>query len=146
MTEDAVKRARAGDRSAWKEIFRRHHHGVRRVCSAFHPLGGADVEDVVQETFIRAFESLPQLRDDDAIGSWLLTIARSRCLNRLSSRGSEHRIASAFARDPAAGATAPTSDAKEAEREARIEIVRKLIEGLPVGPERETVELFYVNG
>jgi RNA polymerase sigma-70 factor, ECF subfamily len=146
MTEDAVKRARAGDRSAWREIFRRHHHGVRRVCSSFHLLTAADVEDVVQETFIRAFESLPKLREDDAIGPWLLTIARSRAVNRVVRRGADTRTAMAFARDPAIGANAPASDARAPEREARIAIVRRLIEDLPAGPERDTVELFYVDG
>jgi RNA polymerase sigma-70 factor (ECF subfamily) len=146
MTDDTVRRARAGDRSAWKEIFRRHHLGVRRVCSAFHPFSGADVEDLVQETFVRAFESLPKLREDDALGSWLLAIARSRCLHRLARRGSEGRTAVAFAKDPAAGALAPASDAAHHVREARIALVRSLIAALPAGPERDTVELFYVDG
>jgi RNA polymerase sigma-70 factor (ECF subfamily) len=146
MIEDAVKRARAGDRSAWKEIFGRHHRGVRRVCSSFDALSDADVEDMVQETFIRAFESLAQLREDGAIGPWLLTIARSRCLSRLARRGSEHRAATAFARDPAAGAGALAWEGRHVEREARIALVRKLIADLPAGPERETAELFYVDG
>jgi RNA polymerase sigma-70 factor (ECF subfamily) len=146
MTDDTVRRARAGDRSAWKEIFRRHQVGVRRVCCAFHQFSGADVEDLVQETFVRAFESLPRLRDDDAIGPWLLAIARSRCLHRLARRGSEGRTAAAFAVDPAAGATAPSTDPAHREREARVALVRKLIDSLPTGPERETVELFYVDG
>ncbi|MBB1261085.1 RNA polymerase sigma factor, partial [Streptomyces alkaliterrae] len=35
----------------------------------------ADVDDVVQETFIRALDGLPGLRDPDSFRSWLVTIA-----------------------------------------------------------------------
>lgn len=145
-TESLVMRARDGDPAAWREIHALHLSSVRRVCRGFGQLSQADVEDLTQETFVRAFRNIEQLRQPAQLRPWLLTIARSRCLNRLSSRAAERRAAGAFAEDPALGAKAPKGDERWLDRERRAQIVRELIEGLPEGPEAETVRLFYVEG
>ena len=48
---------------------------MRRVAQGFPALGAAEVEDVVQETFVRAFKELPRLRHPQAFSHWLATIA-----------------------------------------------------------------------
>jgi len=148
MSDDdrLVVAARQRDEAAWRELYGRHAAAVRRVCAGFGTLSEADVADAVQETFLRAFERLNQLRDTARVRPWLLSIARSRCLNRLASGGAAERGRAAFAADPARGAGAPRHDAESVVRAQRVQIVRDLIARLPDGPEAETVRLFYIEG
>jgi RNA polymerase sigma-70 factor, ECF subfamily len=54
-----------------------HRYAYRLSGSA------ADAEDLVQETFTRAIERLPQLRDPDKARGWLFRILRNHYLHRL---------------------------------------------------------------
>lgn len=148
MTDETglVTRAREGDVAAWRALHEHHLAAVRRVCRGFGQLGSADIEDLVQETFVRAFRNIDRLQDPARFRAWLLTIARSRCLNRVSSIAAERRATEAYTADPARGPSSPRIDPERLDRERRIEIVRELIAGLPEGPEAETVRLFYLEG
>lgn len=69
-----VVAAIAGERSAAEALFRRHAPRVNVL--AFRLLGRtADVDDLVQEAFARAFTSLESLRDPSAFASWIHGIA-----------------------------------------------------------------------
>ncbi len=148
MKDDAalVKEARAGAAPAWREIYARHGGIVLRVCQGFGSLSEADVQDAVQDTFVRAHGRIGELRDPTRLRAWLLSIARSRSLNRLKGRATEQKALAAFASDPAVGVRAPRNEIPSSERQARIALVRELIDGLPEGPARETVVLFYLEG
>ena len=85
-----VARARRGDPSAFDEIVRRHQKRVYNL--AYRMLRRHDdAEDVTQEAFLRAFESLPRLRKESAIGVWVCRIAANLCMSwlRSQSRGAE---------------------------------------------------------
>ena len=143
---DLIHRARSGDRDAWRELYRLHAGAVRRVCVGFSSLSNADVEDAVQETFVRTFRSIDALRDPALFRPWTLSIARSACLKRITKHASESRTTTAYSEDPSVGARAPSSDADSELRERRIAIVREMIDALPEGEQRETVRLFYIDG
>ncbi|MCB9670442.1 MAG: sigma-70 family RNA polymerase sigma factor [Alphaproteobacteria bacterium] len=70
-----VAAARTGDRAAWNALHAHFAPGVHAVALAHGPHATAD--DVVQETFARAMEKLPTLREDAAFGGWLHAIARN---------------------------------------------------------------------
>ena len=53
-----VAQARHGQTKAWRALYARHAPVVRRACGGFSSLSNADLEDVVQETFVKAFSSL----------------------------------------------------------------------------------------
>jgi RNA polymerase sigma-70 factor (ECF subfamily) len=78
---ELVRRARTGDAWATERIYRRH---VRLVANAAHRLlrNRADVDDVVQETFLIAFERLDRLVEPAALRGWLVQIAISRVHRR----------------------------------------------------------------
>jgi RNA polymerase sigma-70 factor (ECF subfamily) len=78
---DLVRRARAGEEWAHEMIYRRH---VRLVATAAARLlrDASDVDDVVHETFLIAFEKLDRLLDPDALRAWLVRIAISRVHRR----------------------------------------------------------------
>jgi RNA polymerase sigma-70 factor (ECF subfamily) len=145
--EDALLVASAlrGEAGAHRALYDRFRPAVWRVARGFADFDGDDVEDVVQESFVRAFRSLAKRKEPERFGSWLLTIARNRALSRLARRRAGGELAEELSREAEVAATAgpglPDLDAG-----AELEVVRRLIAELPEGPEKETVHLFYVEG
>ena len=76
-----VARARRGGAWAHEAIYRRH---VRLVASVAQRMlrDPAEVDDVVQETFLIAFEKLDRLSEPGALRGWLTQIAVSRVHRR----------------------------------------------------------------
>ena len=81
-----LKQASDGDQRAWNELVRRYTNLLWSVGRA-HRLDTADIADVVQTTWLRLIEHLPQIRNREGIGSWLATTARRECLRLLRSGG-----------------------------------------------------------
>lgn len=69
-----VLRAQQGDRQALDALVRRHHDDVARVLWRF-ARQPADLEDLVQETFLRALRHLGDWRSDRPFIHWLRRIA-----------------------------------------------------------------------
>jgi len=88
---DLVIASCGGDRTAYAELVRRHYDHVFLVClgvlSNVH-----DAEDVAQDTMIRGFEQIRQLRDADQFGGWIVAIARNLSINQLRRRKSAERV------------------------------------------------------
>jgi RNA polymerase sigma-70 factor (ECF subfamily) len=81
----AVNRVRGGEAAAFSAIY--DEFAPRLHTYAYHLLGNRhDAEDVIQETFLKALQSLHQLRDGDRLESWLYAIASHRCLDLLRRR------------------------------------------------------------
>ena len=66
---------REGDERAAAELVRRHTPAVSRFVAAMDSSGTQDVEDVVQETFIKAFRRIDSFRGEAKFSTWLMTIA-----------------------------------------------------------------------
>ena len=81
-----VEGARAGDRGAFGELYARYTGMVHSIALAH--LAADDVDDVVQEVFLRALENIRELRDPAAFGGWLASITRNvaRSARRAASR------------------------------------------------------------
>lgn len=139
-----IRRARSRDAEAWRFLYATHSFAVRRVCAAFASFSAADVEDVVQDSFVRAFRGIDALREDAAFRPWILSIARTGCLKRLARTQAELQTAKAYVADPSVRFSVELEE--ELAREKRIALVRAMIEALPAGEQRETVRLFYVDG
>ncbi len=77
---DLIARWRAGDQRAASELVRRHAGAVARFAASVGARG--DVEELVQDTFVRAFASLDGFRADSSLRTWLFTIARRLLLDR----------------------------------------------------------------
>jgi RNA polymerase sigma-70 factor (ECF subfamily) len=71
-----IERVCAGDREAFGEIYRMFAPLVHGVVLARVPHD--DVQDIVQDVFLAAYNNVHTLRDRNAIGAWLATIARNR--------------------------------------------------------------------
>lgn len=81
-----VARAASGEPGAFETIMRRHNRLLFR--SARGVVGDdAEAQDVVQETYLRAFSSLASFRGDCALGTWLARIAINVALDMQRKRG-----------------------------------------------------------
>ncbi len=140
-----LERAAQGDQAACQEVYRRFRPPVVRLVSAFSSLDRDEVEDVVQESFVRAFRALPALREPRTFERWMYSIARNRALTHLERKQASHRVRDELSREPESTSAHSLIPANfQLERE--MEVVRELISELPEGPERQTVTLFYIEG
>lgn len=140
-----VARARAGDPQAERAIYDRFRPLLHRVAGSFAELDGDDADDVVQESFVRAFRNLSRLEAPERLGAWLMTIARNRALTRLARRRARTDLSAELSRETEARGEEST-EMPDPEASLELDVVRRVIAELPEGPEKETVHLFYVEG
>jgi RNA polymerase sigma-70 factor, ECF subfamily len=74
-----VRSAQAGDGDAFAELYRRFARMVHGVVLA--RIARTEVDDVVQDVFVTAFERLGSLREAAAFPGWLASIARHRAVD-----------------------------------------------------------------
>ena len=67
--------AQDGDRAAFGQLYERYARMVHGVLLARVPVG--DVDDLVQDVFMRALRRLSTLRETASFGAWLAAIARN---------------------------------------------------------------------
>jgi RNA polymerase sigma-70 factor (ECF subfamily) len=81
----AVARVRSGDGDAYRVLVDRHSRGVFRL--AYRMTGNEqDSEDVVQETFLRAYKQLHRWEARSSFGTWLYRIAANYSLDLMRRR------------------------------------------------------------
>jgi RNA polymerase sigma factor (sigma-70 family) len=78
-----VRAATLGDELAWQQLVARFDSVLRRVAESFR-LTAADVDDVVQMTWLCAFANLDRLNEPAAIRAWLVVTARRHSLALLT--------------------------------------------------------------
>jgi RNA polymerase sigma-70 factor, ECF subfamily len=83
--ERLVERARSRDEAAVQLIMQRHNRRLYRVARSVLN-DDAEAEDVVQETYFRAFTHLDGFRGDAQLSTWLTRIALNEALGRLRRR------------------------------------------------------------
>jgi RNA polymerase sigma-70 factor (ECF subfamily) len=75
-----LERARQGDRQAFRRLVELHHRRIFNI--AVRMLGDrAAAEDVVQETFLSAYEHLERFEGRARFSTWISAIAMNRCRN-----------------------------------------------------------------
>ena len=80
-----VARARSGDADAYRVLVERHSRSLFRL--AFRMTGNEqDAEDVVQESFLRAYRQLGKFDDRASFGTWLYRIAANCSLDLVRAR------------------------------------------------------------
>ena len=82
---ELVAESRRGSLRAFEEIMRRHNRRLFRTARSILRDEG-EAEDVVQETYIRAFERLDSLAEAARLSPWLVRIAANEALDRLRRR------------------------------------------------------------
>lgn len=85
LDRQLVERARNGDKRAFDLLVQKYHRRLMRLLSRM-VRNQEEVEDIAQETFIKAYRALPQFRGDAAFYTWLYRIGVNTARNYLSSR------------------------------------------------------------
>jgi len=81
-----VERAQRGETAAFDLLVRKYQHKVAKLISRY-VRDRAEVEDVAQEAFIRAYRALGGFRGESAFYTWLYRIAVNTAKNYLESLG-----------------------------------------------------------
>src|SRR5438093_4197719 len=86
-----VARARLGDAKAFSELLRRYEGKIFRL--ALHiTQNREDAEDVLQETFLKAYEHLAQFKGDSKFYTWIVRIAVNQALMKLRRRKTDKSV------------------------------------------------------
>ncbi len=137
-----MNRLRSGDAGALSELYDRHTPLLYALALRILRRSG-DAEDVVQETWLQAWRGAAGWEPSrGSVGAWLVTIARSRAIDRFRSLASRHR-AEAVA-EPLAG----PSPEEPIQQAAAGQLRGRVAEALAALPDaqRRALELAYFGG
>ncbi len=132
-----IGRVAGGDDAALRELFFRHGPWLATRLRAVMP--AADVEDVLQETFLAVWRGAGGYRAQGAAGGWLWGIARRQAALLLRRRGPS---TAALIESEAACGEGLDDPAEIAQWQADIEAAVRTL-GSAEGPERELFRLLY---
>lgn len=97
-----VERAQGGDQGAFDQLVSKYQRKLGRLLSRYIR-DSAEVEDVSQEAFIKAYRALPSFRGDSAFYTWLYRIGINTAKNYLVSQGRRAPTSTEFDADEAEG-------------------------------------------
>lgn len=86
IDQQLVERVQRGDKAAFDLLVTKYQRKIFRLLSRLIR-DQAELEDVAQEAFIKAYRALPNFRGDSAFYTWLYRIAINTAKNHLVSRG-----------------------------------------------------------
>jgi len=80
--------ARAGDEAAWAQLVARFDRCLRAIARRYR-LAPADVDEVVQATWLSLLENIQRIREPAAVAGWLATTVRRNALRHHQTHGRE---------------------------------------------------------
>jgi RNA polymerase sigma-70 factor (ECF subfamily) len=86
IDQQLVERAQHGDKHAFELLVAKYQRKLARLLSRFIR-DAAEIEDVTQEAFIKAYRALPAFRGDSAFYTWLYRIGINTAKNYLVAMG-----------------------------------------------------------
>jgi RNA polymerase sigma-70 factor (ECF subfamily) len=139
VTDDLVRRAQAGDQTAFHELYRQYAGRVYALCLRL--TGDATAAaDRTQDAFVRAWQKLRSFRGESAFTSWLHRVTVNVVLNERRTTGRrEIRVA------PADPATIDQAPGRSGGSEGLSIDLERAIAALPEGA-REVFVLFDIEG
>jgi RNA polymerase sigma-70 factor (ECF subfamily) len=138
MIEDVDVRALAGDR-AWRALEAKLRPFVaKRVPEA-------DLDDVVQDVFLRIQRGLPALRDDQRFGPWVYQVARS-AVGDHARRAARHPQALTQPEEPSHGSASHGPEPDEGEVAREVATYAALFVSMLPSPYREALTLTELEG
>ncbi|WP_296006378.1 RNA polymerase sigma factor [uncultured Alistipes sp.] len=109
----------AGDNTAFEYLFDRYHEAIRRLF--MQRMGGArDVDDLLQETFVKVYVNLHRYNAAYTFGQWVYTIARNTFVDYVRRRQDDLPIDERFAA-PASSAPTPEESVINGQQRRQLE-------------------------
>ncbi|MDE5708732.1 MAG: RNA polymerase sigma factor [Alistipes sp.] len=114
-----VAQVLGGDDTAFEYLFNRYHEAIRRLF--IQRTGGAnDVDDLLQETFIKVYVNLHRYDPRFTFGQWVYTIARNTFIDHVRRRQDDLPIDERFTA-PASNAPTPEENVINLQQRTQIE-------------------------
>lgn len=147
---EIVHQVVSGDVNAFERLLKRYEAHVMRIVKKHIPFD--KVEEVAQDVFVRAYQSLPNFKGDDRFKQWLSTITIRTCYDfwrkhyryreiPVSSLSEKHQV---WLEEATATRSSQSFDERDSQKEAR-EILDWALDRL--SPEdRMVLELVYLEG
>jgi RNA polymerase sigma-70 factor (ECF subfamily) len=135
--DSLVSAARGGDRAAFGRLYDRYARMVHGILLARVP--PREVDDLVQDVFLKALRQLHSLRDISRFGAWLGTITRNRANDYFRKSIPAQKVTGPVSENQVE--TRTTNDVSEQEAAVILAVVRSLPE-----PYRESLILRLVEG
>lgn len=137
--EDLIRRAQAGDASAFEQVYHRHHRQALNLATRI--CGLDDAEDAAQAAFVALWRSLGRYQPDrGSVRTWLLAMVRNRAIDVL--RAKPRVTIGSIDAGPEQEDPVRTESLVARREESRA--VRRAVAGLP-DAQREVLELAYFN-
>jgi RNA polymerase sigma-70 factor (ECF subfamily) len=147
--ETLVARIAAGDQEALSSLYDRYR-GVVYALALRVLRDRAEAEEVLTDVFLQAWrqaDGFDRLRG--SVTSWLVTLCRSRAIDRVRARGRREAALDTLAQEEAARPTGPHIDPAGAEDALDLRLMSRRI-GAALGalspPQRRALELAYYGG
>jgi RNA polymerase sigma-70 factor (ECF subfamily) len=102
LDQELVERAQKGDKRAFELLVTKYQRKLARLLSRM-VRDQAEIEDITQESFIKAYRALPQFRGESAFYTWLYRIAVNTAKNYLVARGRRAPTSTEFNAEEAEG-------------------------------------------
>lgn len=100
IDRELVKHAQAGDKQSFDKLVAKYQRKLGRLLSRY-VRDHAEVEDVAQEAFIKAYRALPSFRGESAFYTWLYRIGINTAKNYLVAKGRRAPTSTDFDSDQA---------------------------------------------
>jgi RNA polymerase sigma-70 factor (ECF subfamily) len=135
---ELVARVKTGDLAAFEKLMRQYERQIFRISLQITQ-NREDAEDIVQDTFFKAFQKIDQFQGNSKFYTWLVRIAVNESLMRLRKRKAQKTVSmdeeiqtdeGSIPRDFADWMPNPEQNYNQAEL---AEILRRTIQGLPPG-------------
>lgn len=126
--EKLIERVKAGDTDALKTVYEAYSQRMRNACIRITQEDEDMVDDLVQESFIRAYYSLEKLKDASKFGEWVVAITKNVSLRYLERKRKIQVLPFSEIGDGFDVESSYTSDSKLEEKE-----LFELIDKLPSG-------------
>ena len=84
-TKTAIQRSKAGDMVAFAELFESLRPIVFAI--AYRLVGGNDADDVVMETYLKAWKAIPKYNEKGSLKTWLYRITYNTAMDFLRAKG-----------------------------------------------------------
>ncbi|MEX2362141.1 MAG: RNA polymerase sigma factor [Balneolaceae bacterium] len=85
---DVVRRVLSGEKELYEILMRRHNQTLFRVLRGYLK-NEEEVQDVMQDTYLRAYEKLYQFKHESKFSTWLIRIGINEALTRIKSKDKE---------------------------------------------------------
>ena len=144
---DLIQRILSGDEDAFTILMQKHRSWIHSL--AWREMGDFHAaQEITQNTFIQAFQSLPSLNDPDRFSGWLYVIAKRQCIEWLRKRPVQMQSLDATPKSELERrfyALYLEEEQMQASIDGTRQVVERLLQKLPVG-ERSVMVLHYFNG